>query len=99
MNTQSAQPIPSNGQQPRPARASVPINAAQLAQIADLFNILDGFLRHADGIADHLSDYLHATGHDRPQTPNWTSYDAGLVIDLVSFTAHNLCTHRRKPLQ
>lgn len=36
--------------------------------------------------ADHLADYLHATGHDHPQPPHWASYDANLLIDQVSFT-------------
>jgi hypothetical protein len=45
MNTQSAQPIPSNGQQPDLDRTAIPISAARLAHIAELLDILDGFLR------------------------------------------------------
>jgi hypothetical protein len=41
--------------------------------------------------------------HDRRyngrQPPNWVGYDANLLIDQISFTAHNLRAHRRKPLQ
>jgi hypothetical protein len=33
------------------------------------------------------------------QLPEGTSYNANLLIDLVSFTAHSLHAHRRKPLQ
>ena len=69
MNTQPAQPITNNGQQPDPGQAAMSINAAQLAHIAELLDILDGFLRHGDGIADRLADYLHATGRDHPQPP------------------------------
>jgi hypothetical protein len=61
MNTQPAQPISHNGQQ-----AITPINTARLADIAELLDILDGFLRHADDIADRLADYLHTTGRDHP---------------------------------
>lgn len=57
MNTQPAQPIPDKGQQPDSGRATISINAAQLARIAELLDILDGFLRHADGVADRLADY------------------------------------------
>ena len=64
-----------------------------------LLDLLDGFLRHADGIADHLADYLHATGRDHPQPPHWAGYDANLLIDQVSFTTHALRVHRHKPLQ
>ena len=99
MNTHPAQPIPSNGWQPHPDRAAIPISAAQLAHIAELLDILDGFLRRADGIADRLADYLHTTGRDQPQPPDWAGYNANLLIDQVSFTAHNLRAHRRKPLQ
>jgi hypothetical protein len=68
MNTQPAQPI-RVAASTRPSHATVPINARQLAHIAELLDILDGFLRRADGIADRLADYLHATGRDRPQPP------------------------------
>jgi len=46
-------------------------NDAQLADIAELLDLLDGFLRRADGIADRLADYLHAIGRDHPQSPHW----------------------------
>ena len=69
MNTQPAQPITNNGQRPDPDHATMPINTAQLAHIAELLDILDGFLRRGDGIADRLADYLHATGRDHPRPP------------------------------
>ena len=109
MNTQPAQPIPGNGQHPgqqcydmldSPDQALTTINTAQLGHIAELLDILDGFLRHAEGnIADRLADYLHTTGRDHPQPPHWTGYNANLLIDQVSFTAHSLRVHRHKPLQ
>ena len=94
MNTQSAQPISHNGQQ-----ATTPINTSQLTDIAELLDILDGFLRHGDDIADRLADYLHTTGRDHPQPPDGASYSANLLIDQVSFNAHALRVHRREPLQ
>jgi hypothetical protein len=69
MNTKPAQPITNNGQQPDTDHATMPINTAQLAHIAELLHILDAFLRRGDGIADRLADYLHATGRDPPPTP------------------------------
>ena len=112
MNTQPAQPIQGNGQQPDqqwpcrchdmtdcPEQAATPINTTQLAHIAELLDVLDGFLRRGDGIADRLTDYLHATGSDKPQPPNWAGYSANLLIDHVSFTAHSLRVHLREPLQ
>jgi len=90
MNTRPAQPISRNGQQP-----TTPINTDQLADIAELLDILDGFLRHGDEIADCLADYLHTTGRDHPQPPDGASYNANLLIDQVSFTAHALHAHRR----
>ena len=110
MNIQPAQPIPGNGQQPDqqslcrchdmhdcPDQATTLINTAQLARVAELLDVLDGFLRHADGIAHRLADYLHTTGHHPPRTG--AGYDANLLIDQVSFTAHALRIHRHKPLQ
>ena len=104
MNIQPAQPIPGNGQHPDqqgqhpdqqgyhmldcPDQAMTAINTAQLADIAELLDLLDGFLRRADGIADRLADYLRATGRDHPQPPHWAGYNANLLIDQVSFTAH-----------
>lgn len=99
MNNQPTQPIPNGSQQPDPNRTTIPISSAQLSDIAELLDILDGFLRRADGIANRLADYLHATGRGHPQPPDGTSYNANLLIDQVSFTAHNLRAHRRKPLQ
>lgn len=99
MNNPPTQTYSDVSQHPDPDRAAIPIDSGQVSDIAELLNILDGFLRHADGIANHLADYLHATGRDRPQPPDWTSYDTNLLIDQVSFTAHNLRAHRRKPLQ
>ena len=36
---------------------------------------------------------------DHPQPPDWAGYDANLLIDQISFTAHSLRAHRREPLQ
>jgi hypothetical protein len=44
-----------------PEKATTPINTNQLAHIAELLALLDGFLRYTDGIADRLVHYLHAT--------------------------------------
>ena len=46
MNTHPAQLISHNSHQ-----AATPINTAQLADIAERFDILDGFLSHGDDIA------------------------------------------------
>ena len=94
MNDQPAQPISRNRQQ-----TITTINTTQLADIAELLDILDEFLRHADDIADRLADYLNTTGHDQPQLPDGASYNANLLIDQLSFTAHSLRTHRRERLQ
>ena len=111
MNIQPAQQIPANSQHPdqrsvyattcstaptKPPSRSTPPSSRDIAELLDL---LDGFLRRADGIADRLADYLHATGHDHPQPPHWASYDANLLIDQVSFTAHALRANRQQPLQ
>ena len=94
MNTRPAQAISHSGKQ-----ATTPIKTNQLADIAELLDILDGFLRHTEDIANRLADYLHTTGRDHPQPPHGASYTANLVIDQVSFTAHDLRVHRPKPLQ
>jgi hypothetical protein len=94
MKYSTRQPISNNGQQP-----TTPINTNQLADIAELLDILDEFLRHADDITDRLTDYLHTTGRDRPQPPDRANYNANLLIDQLSFTAHSLRAHRREPLQ
>jgi hypothetical protein len=65
MNTQPVQAISHNSR-----HATTAINTAQLADIVELLDILDGFLRDADDIADRLADYLHTTGRDRPQPPD-----------------------------
>jgi hypothetical protein len=79
-----------------PDQATVAINANQLARIAELLVLLDGFLRSDNGIADRLADHLHlARGHH----PHHSGYDANLLIDQVSFTAHNLATHLPNPLK
>ena len=111
MNIQPAQPVPANipqsdqslcpchGTPDCPEQTTVEINANQLARIAELLNVLDGFLRHTNTIGDHLADYLRATGRDKPQPPHGASYDANLFIDQVSFTAHTLRAHRQQPLE
>jgi hypothetical protein len=94
MNTQPVQAISHNSRQ-----GTTAINTAQLADIVELLDILDGFLRDADDIADRLADYLHTTGRDRPQPPDGAHYSANLLIDQVGFNAHSLRVHRREPLQ
>jgi hypothetical protein len=108
MNTQPAQPIPADSPQSDqslclchdtpdcPEQATVEINANELARIAELLDVLDGFLRHGNTVGDHLADYLRATTDNHPHR---TSYDANLLIDQVSFTAHNLRAHRHQPLE
>ncbi|UQX09454.1 hypothetical protein [Candidatus Mycobacterium methanotrophicum] len=111
MNTQPAQQVPASITRSDqslclchdmldcPDQDAVEINATQLARIAELLDTLDGFLCHADGVADRLADYLRATGRDRAQPPHGASYDANLLIDQVSFTAHALRAHRQQPLE
>ena len=41
-----------------PAQATVEINATELTRIAELLNLLDGFLRHRSPLTAHT---LHAT--------------------------------------
>jgi hypothetical protein len=109
MNIQPAQQVPANSPQSDQSRclchdmhdcrtqATVEINASQLADVAELLAMLDGFLRHVDGIADRLADYLHATGRDEPRPPHWVGYNANLLIDQVSFTTHGLGAYRHQP--
>jgi len=78
-----------------PKEATVDIDTAQLARVAELLDLLDGFLRCGNGVTDRLADYLHGTGLDHPQPQDRAYYDANLVIDLVSFTAHALRDHRQ----
>lgn len=111
MNHQPAQAIPHDIHEPDhhsrcgchyladcPENDTTPINTHQLANIAELLALLDGFLRHTDTIADHLAQYLHATRRNH-QPPNGARYDANLLIDQISFTAHSLRAHQREPLQ
>ena len=79
-----------------PENDTTPINTHQLANIAEFLALIDGFLRHTDGIADHLAHHLRAS---RPDHPESTTYDANLLIDQISFTAHSLRAHRREPLR
>lgn len=81
-----------------PENDTTPINTHQLANIAELLALIDGFLRHTDTTADHLAQYLHTTRRNH-QPPNGARYDANLLIDQISFTAHSLRAHQRKPLQ
>ena len=70
-----------------------------LRKIKKLIDLLDGFLRHTNTIGNYLADYLRATGRDHPQPPHWAGYNANLLIDQVSFTAHALRANRRDPLE
>jgi hypothetical protein len=111
MNIQPAHQVPANIAQSdqslclchdtpdSPEQTTVEINANQLARIAELLDVLDGFLRHANTVGDHLADYLRTTGRDHPQPPHRASYNANLLIDQVSFTAHALRAHRQQPLE
>jgi hypothetical protein len=77
--------------------AEVEIDTAQLARVAELLDLLDGFLRSGTGVADRLADYLHppdVTARNRRTGPG---NDTNLVIDLVSFTAHALRVHGQGP--
>jgi hypothetical protein len=109
MNTQPVQHVSANRPKPDqqpvclchhmldcPDQATVEINATQLTRVAELLDVLDGFLRSDNGVADHLADHLHAARHNHPHR---TDYDASLLIDQVSFTAHALRAHRQEPLE
>jgi hypothetical protein len=100
MNIQPAQQAPTNTPQSyqslclchdtpdHPEQATVKINANQLAPSAELLDVLDRFLRHANTtVGGHLADYLHATGY-RPR--DRAAHHANLLIDQVSLTAHTL---------
>lgn len=95
-NPIAAQPITDTTDQSEEIAMNISID--QLRDIADLLDIIDGFLR-SDTIAEHLTDYLHATGADQPRLPHGASYTTGPLIDQISFTAHHLRAHQRKPLQ
>lgn len=64
------------------------ITSSDLAPIAELLAVLDVFLR-SDPVPEVLAAHLHTIGADHPR------YDAALLIDQVSFTAHALRSHRR----
>jgi hypothetical protein len=61
----------------RDERASVEIVATQLVRIAEVLELVDGFLRSGD----------------LPQLPDRGGFDTNLVIDLVSFNALALRVH------
>ncbi|WP_204079748.1 hypothetical protein [Mycobacterium riyadhense] len=100
MNTQPAQPIPGNV----PATQPLPRGRADQHRTARPHRRAARHPRRVPCAAPTasptgLADYLHATGRDQPQPPDWAGYNANLLIDQVSFTAHSLRAHRRKPLQ
>jgi len=99
MNTQPAQPIPGKGQQPDSDQATISINAAQLARIAELLDILDGFLRHADGVADRP---ITCTPPDatapNPLTGPATTRTCSSIRSASPPTPFGRA-HRREPLQ
>jgi hypothetical protein len=63
------------------------VGADELARIAELLAIIDGFLRSR--VPELLAEHLHDIGVDHP------GYDAALLIEQVSFTAHALRAYRR----
>ena len=71
----------------RPANDLVDISSDELDRVTELLTVLDEFLR-SDGTAGLLAAYLRTTGCSHP------GYDAALLIDQVSFTAHALRGHR-----
>ncbi len=75
-------PTPDNRQPP-----TTPI-AEDLARIAELLASIDVFLR-SRAVPDVLAQHLRDIGSDHP------GYDAALLIDQISFTAHALRAHRR----
>lgn len=77
-----------------PEQATTVIAATQLTRAAELLDLLDGFLRTGNDVADSLRDYLDTTTADHPDRPG---YDANLVIDLVGLTAHALRNHPHRP--
>lgn len=68
--------------------SSTTVSPDELVRIAELLAIIDGFLRSRP-TPDLLAQHLHNIGSDHPR------YDAALLIDQISFTAHALRTHRR----
>ena len=69
----------------RPEQATTAIAATQLTRAADLLDLLDGFVRTGNGVADRLRYHLDTTTADHPDRPG---YDANLVIDLVGLATH-----------
>jgi hypothetical protein len=63
------------------------VSADELTRIAELLAIIDGFLR-SHQIPELLAQHLHDIGVDHP------GYDAALLIDQISFTAHALRAYR-----
>lgn len=68
---------------PRTRPATTRIGVDELADITALLSVLDGFLR-SPGIPELLAAHPHTTGVEHPR------YDAALLIDQISFTAHAL---------
>lgn len=66
-----------------PVKDPAAVSDGELNSITAALTILDEFLR-SDSIAALLAAHLRATGHDHP------GYDAALLIDQISFTAHAL---------
>lgn len=64
------------------------ITSSDLTRIAELLAILDEALRSAP-VPEVLTAHLRTIGSDHP------GYDAALLIDQVSFTAHALRAYRR----
>jgi hypothetical protein len=103
MNTQPVQPISADSLHPdfksrfqnhdrlgSSKEATVEIDTAQLAAVAELLHLLDGFLRSGNGVAERLADYLRATGNRHPQLQDLAGCDANLLVDLLSFTSYGL---------
>ena len=78
----------------RPEQATTAIAATQLTRAADLLDLLDGFLRTGNGVADRLRYHLDTTTADHPDRPG---YDANLVIDLVGLATHARHSDARSP--
>jgi hypothetical protein len=89
-------PIPDGSDRPDTATATV--NADQLQTIAELLDVIDGFLR-SDNIAELLTAYLHSTGADQPRPPHGASYTTDLLIDPISFNAHHMRNRHEEPLK
>ena len=68
-------------------RAAPTISTDELVRIAELLATIDGFLR-SHPVPELLARYVHDVGSDHP------GYDAALLIDQISFTAHALRAYR-----